>query len=69
MSDCVYIQYSKCKAFKGENHAGRLTEERNTNGEIVKCCLGAYDEPTEWASICKECLDCPKYIRKVRGDL
>lgn len=64
-----YIQYARCKVFHGEKHAGRMAEGRNAKGEIVKCCLGATTEPTEWGDICPECLECEKYIRKVIGEI
>ncbi len=64
-----YIQYNGCKVFPNAPRSGRMTEEINSKGEIEKCCLGATDEPTEWSSICKECLDCPKYIKNVIGEL
>jgi len=64
-----YIQYNDCKAFPNEPRAGIMTEEVNSKGKIEKCCLGATTDPTDWSSICKECFECPKYIRNVRGEV
>ena len=57
------IEYKKCKCF-GDGYGGRLYHEV-VNGKNVRCCLGATNEPTEWADICEECFECPKYIKNV----
>ena len=62
-----YLQYQKCKVFHNEAHAGRMTEEVNSKGEVENCCYGATTEPTEWGDICQECYECPKYYRNVGG--
>ena len=48
MGDYKYIQYSRCKPFKNEKHAGRMVEA----SDGTKCCNGALTDPTEWADIC-----------------
>lgn len=62
------IQYKKCKVFD-DGKGGRLIQETDTNGKIVYCCGGAYEGGEGWESICDECFDCSKYIRKVIGEI
>ena len=64
MSEYSRIQYKRCKVF-GDGKGGRLTTEIDKNGNVVNCCYGANDNPTEWATICNECLSCPKWINNV----
>lgn len=61
MNKYTRIQYKNCKAFK-DGKGGRLIQEIDKENKIVYCCGGALEDPTEWANICSECLECPKYI-------
>lgn len=57
------LEYKGCKVFD-DGYAGRRYVE-SINGKNVTCCLGATEEPTEWASICEECFECKKYIENI----
>ena len=62
MSEYSRIQYRRCKVF-GDGKGGKIAHERNIYGEDICLCYGATTDPTEWADICEECHECPKYIR------
>ena len=58
------IEYAKCKIFN-DGKGGRRESVAYKNGRTIWGCYGATYEPTEWADICEECFDCPKYIRNI----
>ncbi len=70
MTDTLYqrIQYQRCRVFD-DGYGGIRTKETDVNGNTVVCCRGGYEGGPGWESVCRECLSCDKYIRKVIGEI